>query len=918
MNINKSLFRWVNLIGLCILLAASMASFALETPVPSSQSNFNLTKIDFSDAAPKALEGIWELYPSMRIMPEDFTGRASRLEKKSIHVPNDLYRPDQFQERFHADYGTIRTKVTIDENYVGKPMALRSTLFYKHATVFIDGIAYMTDDDDTSFYDLQSALNPQIIANFIPKTQTFDIVIHFSLKDNLSKNFGNIMLGQADQVYSSFIRQLMLDIIIFSALITLTIFNLAFYFRKNRRINKDKVGLYFALLIALMSIRILNLGEHYILYLLPQIPGEIFAKLGYWSYYLTVPMLVVFVTEVKNDIFPRYIQRSAIFASMVFGLFVLMVDYNIYSKLIWLYYGYSLAAFFYVGLFFYKATVRYKSTAWKDIIGLLVALATFLADSFYINGVTSFQYFYIIGAFAFIVYNTILLSLAYSNAVDVMEDLFVENNGISEKLYLLENSLEESIQSHTSALTQQLEQKTVRLNASEKIIAQMEGAVLLFDGHLRIEAVYGRDVERLLGNDLIGKKITKVLFHNQMFESQLFEDILLQVGKMSQDSRMETYLSLIPKETSLNGKTLNFRIHRVKEFDGKDSHYSVWIDELSDSVYYRRQFETVENQVHLLESFIRFKDEILYLHRWQHYFFEQELKQIMEKCKTRDELVDRVVSILDRLALWHQAFGFRRTSENLKQFVVEFSRLYQMVNQISFSELCTVLEDAQLKRADEEDIRALKDLLGYRAIEMNKTHQEIEQTQKGWDECLEVLKPYIEVVADRFGKVLMPIEITGDTFMVSVWKTGSFMRNLARVFDAMLYHSIEFYDERIKSGKSINARINIHSALEGDFVKLTIDDDGSGFQAHVLKDNLFKMNVLTFKEMIEITDAEIQQYLFTPGIQYKEIDKGWTLIGNELWKVKEAVSALHGRIYIDPEYRQGARFVVELPIKELI
>lgn len=911
-------FSVISLISILILMLLPFSTYANDPLLTLSESSFNISSIEFEGKEPYSLRGVWEFYPSKRILPKDFNGRARHVSKQMVSVPLDLYNPETFTTTYGSDYGTLRTHVNLDSAYIGKAMALRSTLFYQNTTVYVDGIEYISPKDNSRFYSIHEALTPQVIANFVPQKERIEIVIHFSMKDNLSKNFGSIVIGQSDQVYSGFVKHLILDIIVFSSLLTLSIFNIAFYFSKHRRVNKEKIGIYFAMLIALMSLRILNLGEHYVLYLLPEIPGELFAKLGYWSYYLTVPMLVVFVSEVKSDIFPKYIQKSGLIATMIFGLFVLMVGYEIYSKLMWLYYVYSFIAFFYVGLFFVKATRRYKNTSVADLVSLSLALLTFLADSLYINGLSQFQYFYIFGAFAFIIYNTMLLSMAYGNAVDKLEDLYLENTELSEKVFNLEEGIERAIEAHTSALQQQIDSKTQRMLASERVIAQMEGALVIFDSQLRIESVHGKDAERLLGSELIGKKVIKVLFAQQLMDGQFFEEVLYKVLSMNKESRIETFMSLLPNTTQQGGKTLSIETNRITLQDRKEMHFSILIKEQSELILSKKQIDSLSTNILLLQSFIRFKGELLYMTKWLHHFFDQELKQLMESCKTSEALLERVLGILERQAIWHQAFGFVRTSDNLKQFSLELSRLYQTVENISMQDLIAILEDAQLKKMADEDFRSLKDYVGTKELSLNISHNELEQTKKSLVDCLEVFEPYSKVVADNFGKLIKPVIVQGDTIDVSLWKTGNFIRSLARVFDTLIYHSIEYYDERTKSGKPVNGSIVVNTKIEESLLIISIEDDGQGFQINVLKDNLFKMNLLSFKEMIETSESEILQYLFVQGFHYKESEKGWTAFGNELWRIKEAVTQKHGSIWIDPEHKTGARFVIELPIKELV
>lgn len=154
-----------------------------------------------------------------------------------------------------------------------------------------------------------------IIITIISNGCTTQRTIH-----NLNPEKGVIDLTQIDsEVKTEYIKvpsswrykAIIREAIIFGGLIFVSIYHLALYlYRKN-----NKSALYFGLFCLLVGIRTFFVGERLFIYLFPNFNWEIAHKIQTNTYYLAVPLLLMFL----RSIFPKYFNKKMIRISQIIG-----------------------------------------------------------------------------------------------------------------------------------------------------------------------------------------------------------------------------------------------------------------------------------------------------------------------------------------------------------------------------------------------------------------------------------------------------------------------------------------------------------------------------------------------------------------------------------------------------------------------
>ncbi len=127
-------------------------------------------------------------------------------------------------------------------------------------------------------------------------------------------------------------------------------------------------------------------------------------------------------------------------------------------------------------------------------------------------------------------------------------------------------------------------------------------------------------------------------------------------------------------------------------------------------------------------------------------------------------------------------------------------------------------------------------------------------------------------------------------------------------------HGIESADERKRLGKSETAHITLNAYQGGNQIFVDVSDDGRGLNLDNIKRKAVAMGLATPEMISAMDDADIYNYIFTPGFSTAEKITDISGRGVGMNVVKEIVSELNGSVSIETEMGMGTRFVLSFPI----
>lgn len=128
-------------------------------------------------------------------------------------------------------------------------------------------------------------------------------------------------------------------------------------------------------------------------------------------------------------------------------------------------------------------------------------------------------------------------------------------------------------------------------------------------------------------------------------------------------------------------------------------------------------------------------------------------------------------------------------------------------------------------------------------------------------------------------------------------------------------HGIELPEERLKKKKPQSGEINLSIEKINDReITLEISDDGIGIQKEKVIESSIKLGIISSEKAEKLTDSEIFNLIFSSGLSTSPFITDLSGHGLGLAIVSESITQLGGSIIVDPEYTNGTKFIITLPI----
>jgi len=163
-------------------------------------------------------------------------------------------------------------------------------------------------------------------------------------------------------------------------------------------------------------------------------------------------------------------------------------------------------------------------------------------------------------------------------------------------------------------------------------------------------------------------------------------------------------------------------------------------------------------------------------------------------------------------------------------------------------------------------------------------------------------------ISQRLDKEVAPLQVIGDDVRVDPDRFGPFMRSLGHIFRNAVDHGIEHPDDREDAGKSRAGNIVCKVAYDSQGLTLVISDDGRGIDAEALRQRA----ALRFPgEGAETWD--LADLVFKDGLSSRDEASAWSGRGVGMAAVRAACAALGGDVDVSTEAGQGTTFVFRFP-----
>jgi two-component system chemotaxis sensor kinase CheA len=127
-------------------------------------------------------------------------------------------------------------------------------------------------------------------------------------------------------------------------------------------------------------------------------------------------------------------------------------------------------------------------------------------------------------------------------------------------------------------------------------------------------------------------------------------------------------------------------------------------------------------------------------------------------------------------------------------------------------------------------------------------------------------------------------------------------------------HGVEMPDLREAGGKSRVGVVVLAAEQEGDHILLSIEDDGGGMDADVLRGKAVEKGMMDQDAADRLTDNECFNLIFAPGFSTKEQISDVSGRGVGMDVVKTKITQLNGTLNIESHLGKGTRIEIKVPL----
>jgi len=196
------------------------------------------------------------------------------------------------------------------------------------------------------------------------------------------------------------------------------------------------------------------------------------------------------------------------------------------------------------------------------------------------------------------------------------------------------------------------------------------------------------------------------------------------------------------------------------------------------------------------------------------------------------------------------------------------------------------------------------------------------------DRVMEMRMFPVAYVFDRFPRTMRDLSMkTGKEvdFEVSGKEIELDRLVLDEINDAVMHllrnavdHGIEKPEDRKKAGKKDTGKVILSARREGNYVVVSVEDDGRGLDIEKIKKTAVERKIITGEEASGMSDGDVYELLGAPGLSTtkKITDVSGRGVGFDV--VKSKIKSLGGSVRISSEKGRGTSVELRLPLTTAI
>lgn len=170
--------------------------------------------------------------------------------------------------------------------------------------------------------------------------------------------------------------------------------------------------------------------------------------------------------------------------------------------------------------------------------------------------------------------------------------------------------------------------------------------------------------------------------------------------------------------------------------------------------------------------------------------------------------------------------------------------------------------------------------------------------------------PYVQMLADKYGKGIRPMTVSGPDILLDPFKYRSLLDSLGHAVRNALDHGIELPELRVENGKDPTGSIDFKVSIQRENVTITLTDDGRGINEDHLRQVAKSAGWGTFADNASLVDLVCGDEISTQHMVTTTSGRGVGMAA-----LRQVVESIDGSISIKTALGVGTTLTITFPVK---
>ncbi|MBN1501140.1 MAG: adenylate/guanylate cyclase domain-containing protein [Spirochaetes bacterium] len=317
-------------------------------------------------------------------------------------------------------YGTLKMILKIPERLVGEPLVFIVPDMYTSFRFYVNGrILCSNGIPGTSKPATSSFYLPQTV-KFVPESPTLNLTLHIAnfqhWKGGTSRS---IKFGTETYMISENYRYLIIEVILFSILIIMSVVQLLTYFFRRKNIE----ALIFALGCILFAARTSVTDSRLLFLIFPQFSWYVGVQINYISLYLALPLLLLYFTKLFPWKLNDYIVLGTLVTGILLSILTLATPMSVFTKFLKYFQVLMvISASFLIVTLIRAYNLKQKET-FITILSMVYLILIGVNDTLHNNGIIDSILMYNFGLSVFCISQLVIQTYRYSQTFSLIEQI---------------------------------------------------------------------------------------------------------------------------------------------------------------------------------------------------------------------------------------------------------------------------------------------------------------------------------------------------------------------------------------------------------------------------------------------------------------------------------------------------------------